>query len=101
MSWLNRHWRPATDSLPKAARLLGWVQTIQPEQMLGCFTPVIEDQRERGIGIASPWGNDNFPAYLQMLVDEINEKTHYNLRLQPWKRILGTQNPAQSRGDEN
>ena len=74
----------------EAARLLRWVQTIQPDQMLGCFTPNIEDQRERGIGIASPWGNDNFPAYLQMLVEELNEKTHYDLRLQPWKEYSAT-----------
>ncbi len=69
----------------EAARLLAWVKSLPPDQMLGCYTPIVEDQRERGIGIASPWGSDNFPAYVQMLADEINQKTGYDLRLQPWK----------------
>lgn len=69
----------------EAARLLAWVKSLPPDQMLGCYTPIVEDQRERGIGIASPWGSDNFPAYVQMLADEINQKAGYDLRLQPWK----------------
>ena len=69
----------------EAARLLAWVKSLPTDQMLGCYTPIVEDQRERGIGIASPWGSDNFPAYVQMLADEINQKAGYDLRLQPWK----------------
>lgn len=74
----------------EAARLLAWVKSLPPDQMLGCYTPIVEDQRERGISIASPWGSDNFPAYVQMLVDEINQKAGFDLRLQPWREYSAT-----------
>jgi hypothetical protein len=70
-----------------AAKLIEWIESLRHDELLGCYTPIVEDECERRIGIESPWDDDeNFPAYLQMLVDEINEKTDYRLRVQPWKR---------------
>jgi hypothetical protein len=74
----------------EAAKLLAWIEKLPSEQMHGCYSPVVEDSRQRWIGIASPWGDANFAAYLQMLLDEINEKTEYNLRLQPWNHYSST-----------
>ena len=39
----------------------------------------------RSIGFLTEWPKDNIPALLQMLVDEINEKTAYSLSQQPWR----------------
>jgi hypothetical protein len=70
---------------PDAANLFLWIESLRPEHMLGCYSPIVEDACERRIGISCPWGDAHFTAYLQMLVDEINEKTSYDLRLQPWQ----------------
>ena len=40
---------------------------------------------EKEIGIKCPWNNRNFSAYIQLLIDEINDKTPYDLKIQPWK----------------
>ena len=42
--------------------------------------------RRQSIGIETDWPEENIPAYLAMLVDEINEKTDYDLLLQPWQQ---------------
>ena len=70
---------------PDAAKIIAWIEALQPEELLSCYTPVVEDDCERRIGIEPPWASENFPAYLQMLVEEINEKTHYDLKVQSWK----------------
>lgn len=67
-----------------AARLLGWIQRLPAAQMTGTWTPVVEEANERWIGLSCPWSEENFSAYLQMLLDEINERTEYDLALQPW-----------------
>ncbi|MEQ1853288.1 MAG: hypothetical protein ABMA01_17045, partial [Chthoniobacteraceae bacterium] len=69
---------------PDAAKIIAWIETLQPGELLCRYTPVVEDACERRIGISQPWARENFPAYLEMLVDEINENTHYNLRVQAW-----------------
>jgi hypothetical protein len=35
--------------------------------------------------IKSPWDKENLPAYLVELLTELNERTPYELTLQPWK----------------
>jgi hypothetical protein len=74
----------------EAAKLLAWIEKLPSEQMLGCYSPVVEDARQRWIGISSPWEDANFAAYLQMLLDEINEKTEYNLKVQSWHHYSST-----------
>ena len=44
----------------------------------------MEEAREEWIGISCPWAEENFVAYLQLVLDEINERTDYCLTLQPW-----------------
>ena len=51
----------------------------------GDGTPVVEDALKKEIGIKCPWDDRNFSAYIQLLIDEINDKTPYDLKLQPWK----------------
>lgn len=49
------------------------------------MTPIVEDSARKWIGIEFPWNQENAAVYLQLLIDEINERTDYELRLQPWR----------------
>ena len=73
-----------------AAKLLSWIERLRPEELLGRYTPVIEEGCEKRIGIKCPWDSKNFPAYIRMLIEEINERTDYDLRIQPWHEYSGT-----------
>jgi hypothetical protein len=68
-----------------AARLVEWIETRNPKEMLGTWTPVVEPRISGEIGFQTEWPEENLPAFLQMLADEINGKTAYQLSLQPWK----------------
>jgi hypothetical protein len=67
-----------------AAKLLSWVQSLPRKRFTGKWTPIVDDACDRWIGIKCPWSDENVSAYLQMLLDEINERTEYDLTLQPW-----------------
>jgi hypothetical protein len=69
-----------------SAKLLAWIESLDDEERLEEWTPIVEDAQEERIGLECPWNDDdNFPAYIQLLIDEINDKTPYDLKLQPWK----------------
>ena len=69
----------------EAAKLLSWIEDLPRDKLLGSWTPLVEDARKKWIGIECPWQEENFPAYLQLLIDEINERTDYALTVQPWR----------------
>ena len=71
---------------PDAAKLLEWIQAVPKDRFTGPWTPIVEDAVERWIGIRCPWGDENFAAFLQMLLDELNDRTEYDLSLQPWRQ---------------
>jgi ankyrin repeat protein len=68
-----------------AALLLTWIVAQPAEKMLGSWTPVVEPNMDSEIGFQAEWPKENLPAFFQMLCDEINDKTAYNLSLIPWK----------------
>ncbi len=68
-----------------AAKLLEWIEQLPPESFEGKWTPVVEDEDELHIGLSCPWEEENFSSYVQLLIEEINERTAYDLRLQPWR----------------
>jgi hypothetical protein len=68
-----------------AARLLTWIESLPAKKMLGSWTPVVEPNMSTEIGFQTNWPEENLPAFFQMLSDEINDKTSYNLSLVPWK----------------
>jgi len=68
------------------AALLEWIVGLRPEEYLGRLTPVVEDHIELDIGVEMDWPEENIPAYLAMLVEEINEKTEFDLLLQSWQQ---------------
>lgn len=68
-----------------AARLLEWIEGLRDKDYLCRWTPVVEDELDKKIGLTCPWDSANFPAYLSELLGELNERTPYQLALQPWK----------------
>jgi hypothetical protein len=69
----------------EAAKLLHWIETLPEEKkLLGRVTPIVEDANDKFIGLKCPWGSENVGVYLQLLIDEINERTDYDLKLRPW-----------------
>jgi len=68
-----------------SAKLLEWIKGLTQKEFLQEWTPVVEDALEKEIGIKCPWNDRNFSAYIQLLIDEINDKTPYDLKIQPWK----------------
>jgi hypothetical protein len=68
-----------------AAKLLEWIEGLRSEDCLGKWTPVLEDELEKKIGLTCPWDKANLPAYLTELTNELNDRTPYELALQPWR----------------
>jgi hypothetical protein len=68
-----------------AAKLLEWIEGLRDKDYLGKWTPTVEDELEKKIGIKCPWDSANLPAYLTELLNELNDRTPYELTLQPWK----------------
>jgi hypothetical protein len=68
-----------------AAKLLEWIEGLRDKDYLGKWTPTVEDELEKKIGIQCPWDSANLPAYLTELLSELNDRTPYELTLQPWK----------------
>jgi hypothetical protein len=64
---------------------LEWIEGLREKDYLGKWTPIVEDQLEKKIGIKCPWDNANLPGYLTELLNELNDRTPYELTLQPWK----------------
>jgi hypothetical protein len=68
-----------------AARLLEWIEAVPKDQYLGAWTPVVEPRLKSEVGLQAHWPADNLPALFQLLVDEINAKTDWQLAIQPWR----------------
>jgi hypothetical protein len=69
----------------EAAKLLRWIEQLPDDtKLLGRLTPVVEDANEQWIGLNCAWRGENTGVYLQLLIDEINDRTDYELKLQPW-----------------
>ena len=65
--------------------MLEWIEWLREKDYLGKLTPIVEDNLEKKIGIKCPWDKGNPPAYLNELLNELNERTPYDCSLQPWK----------------
>lgn len=80
--------RPSLQSLyglsKDAALLLEWVQSLGPDRLKHGLSPIVEDCLLQEIGIRVPWEMENLATYFAILTDEINERTPWDLRVQPW-----------------
>lgn len=70
---------------PESSALLKWIQELRQDEFLNGLTPPIEEHLKVDIGIKTDWPKENLPALIGLLVEEINEKTEYELRTLPWK----------------
>jgi hypothetical protein len=67
-----------------AAKLLNWIWDLHDSEIQMGMTPCVESASRDQIGIKDLQYNQNSETTLQLLIDEINEKTSYQLRLMPW-----------------
>ncbi|MDQ8191941.1 hypothetical protein [Roseibacillus persicicus] len=68
----------------KAARILDWIRDLHDDEFELGMTPCVENVAKEQIGIGGMSYNQNSGALLILLVEEINDKTNYALRLIPW-----------------
>lgn len=62
-----------------AARLLDWLQHLSAKRLQGGWSPNVEDCNSREIGLEPIGSSGDFPFYLRILSDEINERTPFVL----------------------
>lgn len=67
-----------------ARALLQWILDLRRDEYLLGLTPPVEDHLERDIGIETELGEENVRTYVELLVEEINERTEFNLRTIGW-----------------
>lgn len=70
--------------------LLRWIEELGPQEFLLSLTPPVESVMKTEIGIAMGWGEDNLRAYIEVLLEEINERTDFRLRTVDWKHYGST-----------
>ena len=67
-----------------AAKILNWIWDLHDSDIQMGMTPCVESASRDRIGIKNLQYHQNSETTLQLLIDEINEKTSYQLRLLPW-----------------
>ena len=67
-----------------AQALLRWILELRPDDFLAGMTPVVEERLGVEIGFKTDWIDQNTRIYLELLVEEINEKTEFKLRTLDW-----------------
>lgn len=67
-----------------SSALLTWILELRSEEFELGMTPGIEEAFEGDIGIETDCGKENIRAYTELLVEEINEKTEFDVRLIRW-----------------
>jgi hypothetical protein len=70
---------------PESCVFRNWILNLHPNEYLRSLTPPVEDHLAVDIGLAPDWPEENVPAYIELLIEEINEKTEFDLRTQPWR----------------
>jgi hypothetical protein len=81
--------------------LLKWILDLRSDEYLLGMTPPVEDHLERDIGLQTELEEENVRGCIELLLDEINERTEFNLRAIGWRnyskeqtRILVRKKPA-------
>ena len=69
----------------EAAAFLRWIESLDEGECLRNLSPAVEDHLKTRIGLSFKEYGDNLPVYVQMLIDEINLKTEFDLKIQPWR----------------
>lgn len=64
--------------------LLRWILDLRADEYLLGMTPAVEDHLVRDIGLQTRLGEENVRPYVELLLEEINERTDFNLRTVGW-----------------
>jgi hypothetical protein len=76
---------------PHGRALLQWILDLRSREYLAGMTPPVEPNLKEGMGIKIDWEGKNVRTYLELLVEEINDNTEFNLRTIPWHRYADEQ----------
>lgn len=68
----------------KAGKILNWIWSLHDDEIMMGMSPCVEDAARDQIGIEKLDYDQNSKVILQFLIEEINEKTPYALRIIPW-----------------
>jgi hypothetical protein len=68
-----------------AAKILEWIWSLHDHEMEMDMTPPVEPAARERIGMERLGSDPNSRAVLELMIEEINERTPYLLRLIPWK----------------
>jgi hypothetical protein len=76
----------------EAAELYAWVTELNPVALEHGLTPELEDAiKEQSLLLDCPWEQVNFRLYVDLLCEEITDKTSYHLRAVEWHDVRDTQ----------
>lgn len=82
--WERKDPRQAYGISDRAARIVEWIETLHENEMEDRMTPCVEPVAKEQMGIEHLAYEQNSGALLEVLVEEINDRTPYLLRLIPW-----------------
>lgn len=86
---------------PKAGKILVWIWSLHDKEIFMGMTPCVENAARNQIGVEKLDYNQNSKVILQLLIEEINEKTPYSLSLIPWYEYPRDQHRILIRKKEN
>ncbi len=64
--------------------LLKWILDLRSDEYLLGMTPPVEDHLERDIGLHTEVEEENVRGWVELLLEEINEQTEFNVRTIGW-----------------
>lgn len=67
-----------------AARLFDWLRSLDSSEFEYGLTPVVEDAWKNEIGIESSWEKENRRLLIELLCEEISQKTGRRARPRAW-----------------
>jgi hypothetical protein len=85
----------------KAGKILNWIWSLHDNEIKMGMTPCVENAARDQIGIEKLDYDQNSKVILQFLIEEINEKTPYALRMIPWHEYPRGQHRILIRKKEN
>jgi hypothetical protein len=87
--------RPSTEAEfglgSSAAALFDWIRRLEPAELESGLTPQIETAiRDQTLMLDCPWKSENLKLFLELLCEEISDRTPLDLRVVDWKQSGST-----------
>jgi hypothetical protein len=84
-----------------AGKILTWIWSLHDDEIHMGMTPCVENAARDQIGVGKLDYDQNSKVILQLLIEEINEKTPYSLSIIPWHEYPRGQHRILMRKKEN